>query len=345
MRSHKKGLAISLVIGFLIGASVTFVVKPAGTASHAITSSGSTTVLPLSIEWATRISGFYPELIFSPTGGGSGKGQSDAATGLVDIGASSSIPSPTWRSDHPNIYILPICADGLGVIVNTHVNATMKMDCDVVVAIFNRNITTWENLETTFHVSVQASGPINVYVRSDSSGTTATFTKWLQTANKTANPYANYTWGRGSSEAMNWPAGANAVEGNPGVASGVKGDQNGIGYVGLAFMEGLVPVSLYNPSIGRYIEPSEENTLKALPPVIADAGVNLFNSGSSGAYPICRLLFYLINSDILMWYTIAFLNWCLTQGQAFVSGVGYVSIAGTSAAAYANGLLSQMVPA
>jgi phosphate transport system substrate-binding protein len=345
MVSNQQGIIIGLVVGLLVGASAAYIAIPAGTTTYTISSSGSTTVLPLSLKWSSYLPTFYPSLALNVKGGGSGIGQSDAAAGTVDIGASSSYPSASWRTANPTIKILPISADALGIVVNTHVNASMKMDCDMVVAVFQRNVTTWEAFESTFHVNVSATGNINVYVRSDASGTTATFTKWLQTANITANPYANYTWKAGSSEAISWPAGVNAVDGNPGVASGVKSDQNGIGYVGLAFMEDLVPVHIYNPTIGQYVEPTVANALKALPTVITNPGVNLFNSANSGAYPLCRLLFYLVNPSILKWYTIMFLDWCLTQGQQYIPDVGYLPIVGTSAGAYADTVLAQMTPA
>jgi phosphate transport system substrate-binding protein len=348
MNDSVKLLAV-LVLGLLIGAGAMFVVAPGtgGTAgpTYTITSSGSTTVLPLSEEWASQIGTDLPQFRFDSTGGGSGTGQSDAAAGLVDIGASSSYPSSTYRSTNPHVAILPISADGLGVVVNSDVNATMKLDCDMVVAIFQRNITTWEELESTFNVVIAATGAINIYARSDSSGTTATFGKWLETAGDTLNPDANFEWKYGDSESITWAAGVNAVEGNPGVRSAVLGDSSGIGYVGLAFMTDLVKVHLYNPTTDEYVEPTIANVLKTLPDPITDAGVNLFNSDVDGAYPIARLLFYLINLNEVQWHTVVFLTWCLTSGQQYIADVGYVPIEGTSAQVYAFSVLGTIAAA
>jgi phosphate transport system substrate-binding protein len=302
-------------------------------------------VLPLSTEWASRVVGYFPTFRFNPSGGGSGVGQSDAATGTVQIGASSSFPKEDWRTANPDVHILPVSADALGVVVNPSVNATMKLDCDQAVAIFARFVTTWEDFESTFNVQVDATGEINVYVRSDASGTTATFGKWLETADETANPYQNYTWEYGDSEEIAWHGDIVGAEGNPGVAAAVESDIQGIGYVGLAFMEGLLPCDLYNPALDEYIEPTVENALNSLPDVITDPGVNLFNNDKADAYPIARLLFYLVNPTVLEWPTIAFLDWCLTQGQQYIPNVGYVPIAGTSAATFAISVIAGMVPA
>ncbi len=350
MTKNTQTLLVGLVIGLLIGAGAMFVATPflglgGGTTTFTITSSGSTTVLPLSQEWASQITTYYPTFQFNPTGGGSGKGQSDSAGALVDIGATSSYPKEEWRTANPDMHILPISADGLGVVINPEVNDTMKMDCDMAVAIFSGQIDTWEDFETTFGVEVEATGDISVYVRSDASGTTATFGKWLETADDNTNSEGEeYTWEYGHDEALDWPAGLNAVEGNPGVASGVKNDDNGVGYVGLAFMDDLVPVDLYNPGNDEWVSPSEANVLKSLPDEITDPGVNLFNSENTGAYPIARLLFYLINPDNLQWYTIAFLDWCLSTGQEYIADVGYVPIVGSSAHVYAVSVVAGMTP-
>lgn len=347
MNDSTRLLAV-LVLGILIGAGATLVVAPStgGTLgpTYTITSSGSSTVLPLSEEWASQIGTDLPQFRFDPTGGGSGKGQSDAASGLVDIGASSSYPKQDYRDANPHVAILPVSADGLGLVVNPSVNATMKLDCDMAVAIYQRNVTTWEDLKTTFGLTIDATGDINVYARSDSSGTTATFGKWLETAEDNLNPDANFIWRYGADEAITWAPGVNAVDGNPGVRSAVLSDTNGIGYVGLAFMDGLVNIDLYNPTTGEYVEPTVENVLKTLPSPITDAGVNLFNSNVSGAYPIARLLFYLINTEEVKWYTVEFLVWCLTQGQAYLQDVGNVPIHGTSAQRYAFTVLATLVP-
>ncbi|MBD3405274.1 MAG: hypothetical protein GF411_03945 [Candidatus Lokiarchaeota archaeon] len=346
MDDKMTGLIAGLLIGLIAGAGVMFVLNPAaGPAQYTITSSGSTTVLPLSTEWSSQIGTYYPTFTFSATGGGSGQGQEDSALGLVDIGASSSYPKEDWRTANPDMHILPVALDALAVVANPAVNTSgLKMDCDMVVAIYNGNVTTWEEFETTFAVEVDATGDIVVYGRSDASGTTATFAKWLETSDDTTNPNANYVWGHGHDEALAWPSHVQAVDGNPGVASAIGGDEASIGYVGFAFIGDLEPIWLYNPELDEYIEPTVANALKALPTEITDPGVNLFNSDQAGAYPIARLLFYLVNPTGLKWYTIAFLNWALTTGQQFVPDVGYVPITGTSAGSFAISVVQGMTP-
>jgi len=346
---QKSGLLAGFVIGILLGAGgFIFISPPPGGPGiqGTITTAGSSTVYPLSLMWATQLNETYPGLTLNPSAGGSGLGQSLVSQELIDIGATSSYPKQDYISANPNVEILPVSADALGVVVNEGVNgSTFRMDCDMVVAVFQRNITTWADFASTFGVAVQATGPILVFARSDASGTTATFAKWLETADQNTNANgAEYEWNLGHEEAIIFPPGVSAVDGNPGVASGVASDSGAIGYVGLAFIGELVPADLYNPGNGEWVTPSLTNTVRAIPSNLTDAGQDLMNSNIAGSYPIARLLFYLVNRNHLSLNTITYLTWCLVQGQRFVGIVGYVPINGTSAQSYSLNIVGSLTP-
>ncbi len=336
-----------LIIGIIIGAGgLSFISPQSGTSSIAtITTAGSTTVYPLSQVWAAYFTTDNPGLILNPSPGGSGLGQSLVSQGLIDVGASSSFPKQDYIDENPEVEVLPVSADALAIIVNEQINGSIfKMDCDMAVAVFQREVTTWEDFAATFGVAILQTGPINVYVRSDASGTTATFAKWLETANENNNSNgADYEWTLGHEEALSFPAGINAVDGNPSVSSGVIADDHGIGYVSLAFMEGAVAVDLYNPRNSQWIAPSVVNTIKAIPSNLTSVGQDIMNSEITGAYPIARLLFYLVNREYLRSYTITYLSWCLLRGQNYVSEVGYVPINGTSAQQYSFNIITTLI--
>ncbi len=343
----RKTLFVGLILGILLGVGGLIFISqpPEGGISATITTAGSSTVYPLSQIWAAYFHADNPGLSLNPSTGGSGLGQSLVSQGLIDIGASSSYPKPDYIEDNPTVEILPISADALGVIVNEEINGSVfKMDCDMVVAVFQRNVTSWEDFATIFGVTILQTGPISVYVRSDASGTTATFAKWLETADENNNTNnADYLWGFGHEEALSFPAGFNSVDGNPSVSSGVISDDHGIGYVSLAFIEGAVAVDLYNPGNDEWISPSIINTIKAIPTNLTTPGQNLMNSEIEGAYPIARLLFYLVNRDYLRTYTVTFVSWCILQGQIHIPSVGYVPINGTSAQAYSLDIVTSLI--
>ncbi|MHA1493775.1 MAG: PstS family phosphate ABC transporter substrate-binding protein [Candidatus Thorarchaeota archaeon] len=344
---QKTALLAGLIIGILLGAGGLIFISPDSGAGlqGTITTAGSTTVYPLSQIWATEINVDFPGLIVNPSKGGSGLGQSLVSEALIDIGATSSYPKQDYIDANPSVEIFPVSADGLAVVVNEAVNgSSFKMDCDMVVAVFQRNITTWSEFSSVFGVSVQQTGPIDVYVRSDASGTTATFAKWLETADENNNTNsADYEWTLGHEEALSFPSGVNSVDGNPSVSSGVISDAHGIGYVSLAFMEGAVPVDLYNPGNNEWVSPSVLNAVRAIPGNLTTPGQDIMNSDVEGAYPIARLLFYMINRDNLHSNTITFLTWCLLQGQLFVPIVGYVPINGTSAQTYSLDVVANLI--
>ena len=342
---QKSGILAGLIIGMLLGVGGLIFISPPGVGVQGtITTAGSTTVYPLSQIWATEFNMVFPSLVVNPSTGGSGLGQSLIGEGLIDIGASSSYPNQAYIDENPSVDILPVSADALGIVVNEAINGSeFRLDCDMAVAIFQNNVSTWDEFSTVFGVTIQQSGPIHVFVRSDASGTTATFAKWLETADENNNSNgAEYEWFLGHDEALSFPAGANAVDGNPGVALGVETDQQAIGYVGLAFIGDLIPADLYNPGNGEWIAPSINNAVRAIPTNLTSPGQDIMNSEIPGAYPIARLLYYLVNRSHLNQNTIAFVAWCLIQGQKFVSVVGYVPINGTSAQSYSLGIVSTL---
>lgn len=345
---QKTSLLAGLIIGILLGAGGLIFISPDPGAGlqGTITTAGSTTVYPLSQIWATEFNVEFPGLIVNPSTGGSGLGQSLVSQALIDIGASSTYPKQEYIDENPHVEILPVSADGLAVVVNEDVNgSSFKMDCDMVVAVFQRNITTWSDFSSVFGVSVLQTGPINVYVRSDASGTTATFAKWLETADENNNTNeADYEWTLGHEEALSFPSGVNSVDGNPSVSSGVISDDHGIGYVSLAFMEGAVAVNLYNPGNDEWVTPSVANAVRAIPVNLTTPGQEIMNSEIEGAYPIARLLFYMVNRDNLLANTITFLTWCLLQGQLYVPIVGYVPINGTSAQSFSLEIVADLIP-
>ncbi|MHA2378846.1 MAG: PstS family phosphate ABC transporter substrate-binding protein [Candidatus Thorarchaeota archaeon] len=347
MASVRRQLVV-FIVGLLIGLGFMVLLTPPSSGEggpYTMTTAGSSTVFSLSQVWATWFQFDFPAFIVNPGTGGSGLGQSQVAQKLIDIGASSSYPNQEYLDANPMVRIIPVSADALAFVVNPAINgSTFRFDCDMAVAVFQRNVTTWEEFSSVFGVTVQQTGEIDVYVRSDASGTTATFANWLETADDNPNPQANYTWKLGHSETLSWAPGINSVYGNPGVAAGVLGDSHGIGYVGLAFVGELTPVDLYNPTTQEYVTPSLQNALKSLPEDFTDPGANLMNSAVSGSYPIARLLYYLVHEENVAWYVLVYLNWVLVRGQTFIPSVGYVPINGTSAADYSIDVVASLSP-
>ncbi len=349
MKFKTTDTAIGLILGLIIGIPFGFFLHPAyPPAILTLKTAGSTTIFPLSFKWATEYHSANPRIQIQVAAGGSGQGQSSSVLGIVDFGASSSYPSYTYRIENPSVLIIPIAADAIAVIANNGVNESgMQMTRNQVISIFNGSVTTWEAFETIWGTSIDATGIIEVYVRSEASGTTATFGKWLGTG---------IGWTLGYKESISWPGQPNfhAVEGNDAVRAGVASASGAIGYVGLAYTTGVIAIDLHNDGNGEYVTPSVDAAKLAIPITMTNASDSLFDSVISGAYPIVRLLFYLVNTNPLVYTwggvrqsTIDFLNWALTVGQNpdwIQTDVGYLEITGTGALTLAENLVNSISP-
>lgn len=335
--------AVGLLVGLLVGGALGFYFAPRGfSPTVRITITGSTTIYPLSTKWAEEYEAIFPSVLVQVSAGGSGLGQTQAAIGIADIGASSTYPSDMYRANNPTVRTIPVAADAVAFIAHPGVNGTagVKLTRNQAISIFNGSITSWEAFETTWATGIAAIGTIDVYVRSDASGTTATLGKWL------ANGVG---WSLGQGETISWPAQSNfhAVDGNPGVKSSVQSQAGSIGYVGLAFTDGVTAAALYNEGNGEWVSPSPAAAKLAIPGNITDPGASLMDSNTAGAYPIARLFFYLVNTQYLRKSAHDFVGWCLTTGQNtdwIRTAVGYVEIAGTGAQTLALSILGSFTP-
>lgn len=128
----------------------------------------------------------------------------------------------------------------------------LQLSSDTIAKIFQREITKWND------PAIVAENPgatlpaqdIKVAHRSDGSGTTEQFTKFLVAAAPT-------TWKLKSGSTIEWSADTLAGNGNRGVAQIVKSTAGAVGYVDLpdAKASGLKYASVKNQA-GKYVEPS-----------------------------------------------------------------------------------------
>ncbi len=233
-----------------------------------------------------------PAVTLTYGGGGSGKGQTDLQGGLVQWAGSDSTvkPEDVSKFKGPFLYF-PTVAAPITVSYNLS-GVKLKLSPDTLAKIFEGQITTWDDaaVKADNAGAKLPSTAITVAHRSDGSGTTANFTKYLMTAAPTA-------WTLGSDKVVAWPAGQQAGEGNAGVAQIVKSTQGSIGYVDYsdAKAAGLVFASLKNAS-GSFVAPSLESATAALDgaTLAADLTYNPLNAPGAKAYPITAPTYVLV---------------------------------------------------
>src|SRR5215469_5052413 len=227
-----------------------------------------------------------PGMTVNYGGGGSGKGRSDLASGVVNFAGSDS-PIPSTEASNfagKTILYFPVVIGPITMSYNLQGVSNLKLDPTVIANIFQGNITTWNNPAiAALNPGVNLpSTPISLAVRSDSSGTTANFSLFLQTAEPTV-------WKLGSSSTISWPHSAHAGSGNSGVAQVVKSTPGAIGYVDLstAKASGLTYASVKNSS-GNYITPTSASASASAAGVTVNPDLTFHAVWGSGAqaYPI-----------------------------------------------------------
>jgi len=198
-----------------------------------IVMSGSTSVAPLARKLAKRYIKQYPGRVkFRLLQGGSDVGIADVAAGRSTIGNSSRDPKP---SEAGGIVFNKIARDALCVVTHSN-NRIGDLSQAAVQDIFTGKVRDWSAVP-----GATISGPINIVVRAASSGTQDAFDKlFLGSGNKVASS-------------------ASQKNSNGLVQSSVRSDPQAIGYVSLAFGEGLntptfkgTPCTLQDAKSGAY---------------------------------------------------------------------------------------------
>ena len=164
-------------------------------------------------------------------------------------------------------------------------------------------------------------------VRQDSSGTTFAFTKHLDAVSATWR--SRY----GPANLIDWPGSAMRATGNEGVAGRIKQSVGSIGYVGDEFARktGLRTALLENHA-GRFVAPSEKSAASALDEVQLPDNLRAYVPDPAGAesYPIVTLTWILLRGsydDQQKGTELReMLHWCLTDGQQYAAGLGYVPL-------------------
>ena len=186
--------------------------------------------------------------------GGSGKGRTDLASGVVNYAASDSpIPAAQASTFKGTVLYFPDVIAPVTVSYNlSGLSKPLQLSAPVIADIFQAKITTWNNsaIAADNPGVTLPSTPITIAVRSDSSGTTQNFTQFLVDA-------AGDGWTLGTSSTIKWPSTARAGNGNGGVASIIKSTPGAVGYVDYsdAKASGLTFASIKN-SAGNYVAPS-----------------------------------------------------------------------------------------
>ena len=258
-----------------------------------LTAQGSSAQKNAMDEWIKAYQGQCSgaKIDYQPTG--SGAGIQAFIAGTADFAGSDSAlkeeeqPKADAKCAGGQALNLPMVIGPIAVVYNAEGVDGIQLDAPTIAKIFSGKITKWNDPAIT----AQNSGAklpdaaITTVHRSDESGTTDNFTKYLS---KTAE--ADWTFGN----AKAWKApGGTGQKGSDGVASFVKSTAGSIGYVELSFAENSdLSVAKIKNGAGEYTELTGESAGKTI------AGAKITGTGNdlkmdidyatteAGAYPI-----------------------------------------------------------
>jgi phosphate transport system substrate-binding protein len=299
--------------------------------SGTLNASGSTFQLTFQQTAIPAFKQVQPNVTVNYGGGGSGKGITDLASGVVSYAGSD---SPISTAQQPlfkgkTVLYFPVVIGPITVSYNlSGLSKPLQLSAPVIADIFEGKISSWNNS------AIKADNPgvtlpstsITIAVRSDSSGTTNNFSSFVVKA-------AGSAWTLGKGSIIKWPATARAGSGNGGVAQIVKSTTGAIGYVDYATAKasGLSFASVKNQA-GSYVAPSPTSASAAASHVTVKPDLTFSAIWAPGAdsYPITYqswdLVYQTQSNATTATLLQAYIGYLIGNGQSLLPGLGYAKV-------------------
>jgi phosphate transport system substrate-binding protein len=241
---------------------------------------------------------------YTPSGSGAGRneflgGQTDFAgsdAALKDDEAQRAqqrCASPAWN--------LPLVFGPIAIAYNLPGVQDLALDGPTIAKIFNGQITTWNDpaIAALNQGKQLPASPIVVNFRSDESGTTENFQKYLVAA-------SNNAYGKPAAQTFNGGVGAGA-RGSQGVADATKNTPNSITYVEASFAQrgGLGIANIINAGGGQPVPLSPETAGNAINNVQVSGQGNdlkldlnsIYQTTTPNAYPLMLATYEIVCSN------------------------------------------------
>lgn len=254
--------------------------------SKMIEARGSDTMVNLGQRWAEEFMDEYPESMMSVTGGGSGTGIAAMINGTIDIALSSRAirEGEIEQAAENDVEVVEHITGRDGIAIAVHPdNPVDELTMAELKAIFTGEKRNWSDFGGE-------DAEITLYSRESNSGTYVFFREFVL-------------------EDEDYAAFANLMPSTQAIVEGVIQDVNGIGYIGLAYLddEGIKGVSISSEEGAEASFPSIENVI-------------------AGDYPVARPLFLYTDGEpegvvkLFMEFVMS------EQGQEIVEMIGFVPV-------------------
>jgi phosphate transport system substrate-binding protein len=304
-----------------------------GGATGSINGAGSTFAAPIYQQWGNALKSQGITVNYQPVGSGAGIAQ--LAAGTADFGASDPALTPadlqTFKKGAPAQ--IPTAFGAITVSYNlSGAPKGLKLDGATIANIYLGKIKKWNDAAIAgLNAGVKLPGDaITVVHRSDESGTTKGFTKFLSAYSP---EWASKV---GADKTVKWPTGTGA-KGNDGVAAAVKQQTGSIGYVEEAYaLQNNFTTAAVKNKAGKFIAPTLASTTAAGEgiKIPADLGISIIDSPNPTAYPIASQTFVDVYKDMCKagldkgkaGAVVGFLNYGLGAGQDVLGQLQYAKL-------------------
>jgi phosphate transport system substrate-binding protein len=301
--------------------------------------SGSTAQANAMTRFVNAFQQACPDQTLNYTANGSGAGVNEFVGNQTDFGGSD-VPlgadeaakaqqrcgSPAWD--------LPVVFGPIAVTFNINGVSSLNLDGPITARIFNGAIASWNDPAITAlnaGVALPAT-PINVVFRSDESGTTDNFQKYLDTASDGA-------WAKGTGKSFKGGVGEGA-KGNDGTSAAIKNTEGSITYNEWSFAQaqklnvahiitpaGPEPVAISTDAVGKTIAGA---TIKGKGNDLVLDTASFYKPNQAGAYPIVLATYEIVCSkypDPEVGTAVkTFLQTTIGAGQNGLADNGYIPI-------------------
>jgi phosphate transport system substrate-binding protein len=298
-----------------------------------LTGAGATFPAPLYQNWFVLLNQMIPKVQFNYQSVGSGAGVEQFTKNTVDFGASDvAMKDEEIAKVSKGVLMLPMTAGSIVMAYNLPGVEGLKLSQANLADILLGKITKWNDpkLVADNPDLKLPDSPITVVHRSDGSGTTGVFTKYLSAI----SPEWKSSIGDGKS--VQWPTTKGKFiggKGNEGVTAGIQQNAGALGYVeyGYAKNNGLTMASLQNKA-GQFIEPNEASAAETLATVELPANLRAFiiNPEGEKSYPIVTytwMLAYKKYDDPEKAKAMeVMIQYGLTEGQKQSAELGYIPL-------------------
>ena len=310
----------------------------AGCGGGSVTVAGSSAQKNAMDEWTKTYQGTCSGASVNYQPVGSGAGVQQFLAGTVDFAGSDSALKP---AEHPQADArcktgkaidLPMVVGPIAITYNLKGVDSLVLDAPVIAKIFAGKITTW-NDPAIGKLNAGAKLPstkIQAFHRSDESGTTDNFQKYL-----TAAAPADWTFGKGKK--FNAPGGQSA-KGSDGVTQAVKSTQGAVTYAELSFAKNAaLGIAKLSTGAASPVELTTDTAAKAVEAATVESsgGNDLtlkldYATKTDGAYPLILVSYEIVCEQGTAKDKLAvvkgFLTYTSGDGQKVLSGLGYAPL-------------------